>query len=342
MLPGMVIGTARRKRTSNPCCAWSILRIGAAILLLLIGMRDQAGAADAPAATAPMPGAPPASTAAPAPSAAPAQPAAPQPAAPQSSAPQPQHSYRLFPGDLVHIEVFDHPELTTLIRIAPNGVFTFPLIGTVHALGRNAEELGLELQRRLEDGYLVHAPVVATVNEFGPRKAFVMGAVAHQEAVTLSPYVDTTALQAIDQLGGFLDDADRKNALVIRDDPEHPGAKITLPLPSGDTGSALAHDVILESGDIIMVPHLDRVYVIGRVHTVGAMHLLGQEQLTVSKAVSLAGGFDLYAKKSKVQLIRGGRTIATVDVEGILDGQVHGQDPVLLPGDTVFVPEGSF
>ena len=61
-----------------------------------------------------------------------------------------------------------------------------------------------------------------------------------------------------------------------------------------------------------------------------------------AKAISIAGGFDKYAKEAEVQLIRAGQKVRSVDVRGILDGSAGVEDLPLKPGDTVFIPEGRF
>jgi polysaccharide export outer membrane protein len=248
----------------------------------------------------------------------------------------------LIAGDQLRIEVFDNPELATSGRIGAEGTIAVPLIGAVAAIGRAPEQIAKEIQARLEDGYLRKAATTVTVVEYGPRLVYVMGAVLRQDAVPLNPFAETLALQVIGKAGGFTEDANRRSAQVIRDDPAHPGLKRSLPIPSGDSQEALGKDVLLEPGDIIMVPRQDRVYVVGRVKTAGAQRLPAEGRLTVSKAITLAGGFDLYARQDQVQVVRDGKTVAIVDVRGILGGENKAEDPPLAPGDTIFVPEGRF
>ncbi|MBA3939153.1 MAG: polysaccharide biosynthesis/export family protein, partial [Planctomycetes bacterium] len=252
------------------------------------------------------------------------------------------HVSLLIAGDQLRIEVFDNPELTTSARIGAEGTIAVPLIGAVTAIGRAPEQIAKEVQARLEDGYLRKAATTVTVVEYGPRLVYVMGAVLRQDAVPLNPFAETLALQVIGKAGGFTEDANRRSAQVIRDDPAHPGLKRALSIPSGDTQESLAKDVLLEPGDIILVPRQDRVYVVGRVKTAGAQRLPAEGQLTVSKAITLAGGFDLYARQDQVQVVRDGKTVAIVDVRGILGGVSKAEDPPLAPGDTIFVPEGRF
>jgi protein involved in polysaccharide export with SLBB domain len=175
-----------------------------------------------------------------------------------------------------------------------------------------------------------------------------MGSVARQEPVKLNPFSELSALQAIVQVGGFLDDANRNGVFVLRDQPDNKEAKQLLPVKpapaqAGAPGVAgVNEDVILQPGDMVMVPRLDRIFVIGRVRTPGALSLPGQDHLTVSKALSLAGGFELYARQNQVQLIRAGSAVRVVDVQAILNGDGKLEDPRLKPGDTIFVPESRF
>jgi polysaccharide export outer membrane protein len=255
----------------------------------------------------------------------------------------PPRDYTLYPGDLVKVEIFDHQDLTTTLRIPANGLVPFPLIGDITGVvGRSVDQFTSEIARRLLDGYIRQAVVTATVIEFSPRFVYVMGNVAKPGSVPLSPFIQLTAMQSIGQAGGFLEDANRAGTQVIRDDPAIPGAKIGLPVPVSDKADSLVSDVELKPNDIIIVPRLDRVYIIGQVGKPGAVNLPSQEVLTVSKAVSLAGGFSQYAKQADVQLMRAGTRVQVVDVRAILTGDTKIQDPVLQPGDTVFVPESRF
>lgn len=255
--------------------------------------------------------------------------------------PAPDAGYRLYPGDLLSIQVFDHPDLTCQIRVPVSGGCAFPLLGDIGALaGRPLNEFQAELRHRLEADYIQQAVITTTITEFGPRFAYVLGSVKLPDAVELHPLRTLTAMQAIAQAGGFQDDANRGGAQVVRDDAANPGRKLALPVPATDQLASLAADVALMPGDVVIVPRLDRIYVIGKVTKPGAISLPSQEVLTVSKAISLAGGFDRFAVQDGVQLVRTG-VVTPIDVKGILSGKKL-EDPVLRQGDTVYVPEARF
>lgn len=248
--------------------------------------------------------------------------------------------YRLFPGDLIRIEVFGHADLLVDARVPSGGEITFPLIGPLaEVAGRTPEALSSELTARLADGYIRNPSVTVQVREYGTRTAWVVGAVKTPGPVKLDPLRPSSASQAIGAAGGFDEDADRTAAQVVRDDPLQPGAKTALAIPAGD---APQQDVELTHGDVVVVPRADRIFVLGQVQYPRAVPLPAREVLTVSKAISLAGGFGRFAKEGKVQLVRRGAQPQVVDVRAVLDGAADAVDPALKAGDTIFVPESRF
>lgn len=261
-----------------------------------------------------------------------AEPAAPAPAA--------ASGYVLFPGDEIHISVFGHDDLKVDARVPPSGEVTFPLIGAVaNIAGRTPEQVAGEITTRLADGYIRNPSVQVQVIEYGPRNVSVIGAVKTPGQVKLDPLRPTSALQAIGVAGGFDEDADRGGSQVVRDDPAKPGSKVTIPLPATPAPDT---DVTLTHGDVIVVPRADRIYVLGQVQYPRPVPIPSHELVTVSKAISFAGGFGRFAKDSKVQLIRRGAQPQVVDVRAVLDGSPGAKDPEVRAGDTVFVPESRF
>ena len=251
--------------------------------------------------------------------------------------------YKLYPGDLLKMSVFDHPDLSVELRIPVSGAITVPLIGRVDGLvGRTMSDFGAEITKRLEADYLQQAVVTLTVTDFGPRLAYVLGSVRTPTSVKLNAYADVSALQAISEAGGFAADGNRAAAIVLREDLST-GQLSALPVPASDRPEDIRRDVVLVPRDIVLVPRLDRAYVMGRVLKPGAIDIPSEERISLTKAISLAGGFDKYARQTDVQLIREGRRLAEVNVQALLNGDAPGaEDPVLKPGDTVYIPEARF
>lgn len=138
--------------------------------------------------------------------------------------------------------------------------------------------------------------------------------------------------------GGFNNNASRERVLLVR---RQQGGVRTYRLPSDPVRRAR---VELTAGDTIVVPArgLRRVFVLGAVGKQGGIPL-DEDDLTVTKALALAGGLNRIAAGNSVQLIRRGpdgkKRVYPVPVGQIIeDGQIE-KDPILEPGDIIWVPE---
>jgi polysaccharide export outer membrane protein len=240
----------------------------------------------------------------------------------------------LQPGDLIHVEVYDNPDLTGEVRVPLDGPADFPLVGAVDGLrAMTCGDLAARLRHDLEARFLNHAQVTVTVKEFAPRNVYVMGGVTRPGTIALDPQQSGTAIRALSAAGGLSDDADRRNIAVLR--PNAAGGASVLPVVVTAAPGQTA-DVALQPNDLIMVARLDRVYVTGQVKQPGGVPC-DQPGLTLGRALSLAGGFDRYARVNHVLLLRPGQAAQEYDAEAILAGT--SADPVLQPGDMVNVPE---
>ena len=86
----------------------------------------------------------------------------------------------------------------------------------------------------------------------------------------------------------------------------------------------------------------NKVYVIGEVANPGEYQL--GRPITVVQAISLAGGFTPYARRSKVRVLRAGADpgqLLTFDYDDVADGTDLRSNIQLQAGDTVIVPGGS-
>jgi len=86
-----------------------------------------------------------------------------------------------------------------------------------------------------------------------------------------------------------------------------------------------------------------RVQVMGQVNRPGPVEIPIGEEITLTEAIAAAGGFNLRAKKTEVQITRKGADGRTSDVlnynvKDILENRKV-KDPVLREGDTIFIRE---
>lgn len=136
--------------------------------------------------------------------------------------------------------------------------------------------------------------------------------------------------------GGFTDKADRKRVQVVRDGKP----ALTVDLVEISTGTRRSDDPKLQvlPGDVVFVPTGTAV-LRGEVSTPGEK-VLGNTRQLWDFVLSQGGGFTDKADRRRVQIIRDGKTVKTIDLTEVANGKRSADDPELevLPGDTVFVP----
>ena len=167
------------------------------------------------------------------------------------SAELPSTDYRLHPGDKILVGVFDDPKLLPLeVTIAPDGKFSFPLIGEMIAGGKTAEQLRLEIQTKLKK-YYADPSVTLIVTDVKGNVAYVIGQVTKPGSIEMNPTV--TVLQALSIAGGLNAYAKGDNVIVIRNSAV--GQRILrFHYDQVISGKDLEQNVQLESGDVVVVP----------------------------------------------------------------------------------------
>jgi polysaccharide export outer membrane protein len=122
-----------------------------------------------------------------------------------STIPQDDLGYVLGAGDSIQISVFKEPEMTLRLKIHRGGIVNYPYLGDIQLLGRTPAQIESDIERRLNDGYIMNPMVTVSIEEF--RKFFISGEVANPNGYEFQPGL--TIEQAIAMAGGFTDRSDR-------------------------------------------------------------------------------------------------------------------------------------
>jgi polysaccharide biosynthesis/export protein len=244
---------------------------------------------------------------------------------------EPMSVGNLGPGDLIEVNVYNVPELTSKARVNNTGDIYLPLIDYVHVDGLSVEEAQKLIQKRLEDGGFVRSPhVTIFVDEAASQGVTLIGEIArpgvYQDA-------DHKLYEVISLAGGFTASASRKIAIIRRDQPEP--IRIDLPRNLADD---LSGNVEILPGDTITVPKAPIIYVVGDVGRPSGL-LVDNGTLTVLQAVALAGGTNHTAKLGGARLIRktpAGMTETRIQLKKMLEAKTP--DVTLQADDILFVP----
>ena len=164
--------------------------------------------------------------------------------------------YQLQSGDIVHVQVFQEPDLDREIRVSQEGAIVLPLVGQVDVKGRTLSVVEKTVRDVYDRDYLVNPQVTVTVVKYQVRTVNVIGAVNMPQAVDYPAEQTLTLLDAISRAGGFNRFADRKKVRLTRTYPDgHTENKIINAdeLISGDP-KANSERWILLKDDVVFVP----------------------------------------------------------------------------------------
>ena len=123
-------------------------------------------------------------------------------------------SYRIGPEDVLHVFVWNNPELTIDVTVRPDGKISLPLIKDIQAADFTPKELSDVIFRSLKE-YIYIPHVTVTVTQANSRKIFLIGNVIRPGSYMLRH--DMTVLQALSLAGGFTQFASPRNMKLIRD-----------------------------------------------------------------------------------------------------------------------------
>lgn len=244
--------------------------------------------------------------------------------------------YAIGAGDVLEVTVFDHEDLSGKFTVGSDGTFQFPLLGSVAASGRTAEQLVASMREALAAGFLRQPQVTVRVSEFVSRRVFVIGEVRNPGPIPLSSGL--TLIEAL-ALAGSVTDTAGVEISIARPAPNsgqrgplvggQPGIRETLKVNLADLQrGASGANIPLSDGDTVFVPKGGEVYVLGQVKNPGP--LVFRQNLTVLQALSLAGGVTDLGASGRVRILR---IVGTEKKE--LKAKLS---DVVQPGDTLMVP----
>ena len=158
--------------------------------------------------------------------------------------------YKLHAGDKIEVSVWKEVDLQRKVTVRPDGRFTFPLTGDIQAAGRSADDIRSDIETRLKK-YIPEPVVTVSVEDAVGNRVYVIGQVNKPGMMVMNPQL--TVLQALSLAGGTTAFAKLDSISVIRGSG---AAQKTLPFRYSQVveGKALDQNIILESGDVVVVP----------------------------------------------------------------------------------------
>ena len=169
---------------------------------------------------------------------------------PASLVSQLEPGYRLGAEDILLVSVWKDEQLTREVVVRPDGMFSFPLVGDIHAENQTVDDIRGELVNRLTK-YIPNPNVSVAVTKVASYKVYVVGRVNKPGEYVIGHYADV--LQALSLAGGLTPFAGENDIKVMR---RVRGEQQAIPFRYGDIrkGRDLEQNILLQRGDVVMVP----------------------------------------------------------------------------------------
>jgi len=261
--------------------------------------------------------------------------------------------YRIGPGDVVGIVVYDHPEIvfsgipaTTVADpssvspapgfiVSDTGQLSFPYAGSLHVAGMTVQEMENALVGRLAKVFK-DPQLSVRVQAFRSKRAYVDGEV-RTPGLQVFTDIPMTLAEAINRAGGVAATGDRSDITLTRD-----GKSTTIDLNALADAGIDPGSIPLKPGDLIFVRNREerKVTVMGEVSQQAGI-LMRNGKLSLNDALTEVGGVNLAtANPLQIYVIRneaaGGQSIFHLDARtptaiSMADGFA------LRPKDVVYV-----
>lgn len=173
-----------------------------------------------------------------------------------------QSNYRIQPGDSLAIEVLEDSSLNRSILVLPDGTVNFPFAGSIRASGKTAAQLQNEITAGIASNFASPPTVFVTVAQLAPVEAgaitdginvYFVGEILTPGLQAVEP--GTTFLQAVAQSGGFTPFAATKRVQLRRFDARTGRqSTFTMDFKALGRGANLTNNIVLQDGDVILVP----------------------------------------------------------------------------------------
>ena len=160
-------------------------------------------------------------------------------------------AYTVQPGDVLEVSVWKEEDLQREVLVRPDGGFSFPLAGDILATGKTVDQLRQEIAADLQK-YIPDLVVTVTVKEIRGNKVYVIGQVNDPGEFVVNPRVDV--MQALSMAGGTTPYAALNDIVILRRDGSGVQKAIRFAYKDVEKGRSLEQNIVLNSGDVVVVP----------------------------------------------------------------------------------------
>ena len=153
--------------------------------------------------------------------------------------------------DVLFVAVWKNPDLSREVPVRPDGKITLPLIDDIKAVGLTPAALKEILTEKWK-AYITAPEVSVIVTQVNSLKVYMVGEIPKPGVLVLKG--PTRLLQAISQVGGFTQFADRSRIIVLRAGPDGGESRLEFNYKRIISGERPGENIFLKPGDTVIVP----------------------------------------------------------------------------------------
>ena len=158
--------------------------------------------------------------------------------------------YRIGPQDVLDVFVWREEDLSKSVVVRPDGGISFPLAGDIQVAGKTVKNVQAEITERMK-AFIPEATVTVSVGQIAGYRIYVLGKVNSPGEYVLGTYVNVSKALAIAK--GLNPFAEQGAIKIVRSED---GQQKVFNFNYADViqGKNLQQNIVLQSGDMIMVP----------------------------------------------------------------------------------------
>lgn len=161
-----------------------------------------------------------------------------------------ESSYVLGPGDALEISVWQDEALAKQLIVPPDGIISFSLIGDIDVTELTVSGLRKVITKRLSE-YVPDPTVTVMLIGANSLTAYVLGKVLSPGRFPIT--LDTNVMQILALAGGLNPYASPGKIIILRRQ-DGKDKKIPFDYNQVKKGKGLEQNIILERGDVVVVP----------------------------------------------------------------------------------------
>ncbi|MEM7172632.1 MAG: polysaccharide biosynthesis/export family protein [Pseudomonadota bacterium] len=158
--------------------------------------------------------------------------------------------YLLNPGDLLQISVWKEEGMERDVLVLPDGTISFPLAGHIKAAGQTPLQVQQALANKISE-FIPDPPITVTVQSTAGNKIYVVGQVNNPGEFPIGHRIDV--MQALTLAGGLTAFGDEDDIRILRRQGSEQDS-IPFDYSAVKKGQELSSNIVLKSGDIVVVP----------------------------------------------------------------------------------------